>query len=241
MREHKKEADMGTGGMRAFADRILRNRSSLQNDLDSNWLITLSDVLSLLLVFFVVFTFMARSTKATASKEPVNKTVTTTTVQASKAETSHSQKSMVDEMSDAIKKLEMENDVSVQAVDKGIIITMKEKVTFMPADAEPLKTSEPMLDDIARIIKQHPTFQIEIEGHTDNVPIMTHRYPSNWELSVARATSVLKYFINRHGIDSSRLTIKGNAEQKPLVENDTPENRAKNRRVEIRLKEKGVS
>jgi chemotaxis protein MotB len=241
MRDNMKEHDRGPGGMRSFADKILRNKSSLQNDLDSNWLITLSDVLSLLLVFFVVFTFMAKSTKATASKAAVDKKTETAIASPAKADTSVSQKNMVDEMGATIKKLEMENDVSVQAVDKGIIITMKEKVTFMPGDAEPLKTSEPMLDDIARIINQHPAFQIEIEGHTDNVPIMTHRYPSNWELSVARATSVLKYFINRHGMDSSRLTIKGNAEQKPLVENDSPENRAKNRRVEIRLREKGAS
>jgi|WetSurMetagenome_2_1015567.scaffolds.fasta_scaffold00211_12 chemotaxis protein MotB len=241
MKEQEKEQDMGKSGMRVFPGRMLRNRPAAQNDLDSNWLITLSDVLSLLLVFFVVFTFMARSTKATASKEPVNKTAETAATPGIKAETTLSQKNMVDEMSVTIKKLEMENDVSVHAVDKEIIITLKEKVTFLPGEAEALNSSEPILDDIARIIRQHPTFQIEIEGHTDNVPIMTQRYPSNWELSVARATSVLKYFINRHGIDSSRLSIKGNAEQKPLVGNDTPDNRAKNRRVEIRLKEKGVS
>jgi chemotaxis protein MotB len=241
MIEQKRETDMRSGSMRLFPRKTLRNRLSLQNDLDSNWLITLSDVLSLLLVFFVVFTFMAKNTKASASKEPVSKGSEAAAVTGPKADTSPSQKNMVDEMSDTIKKLEMENDVSVQAVDRGIIITLKEKVTFMPGEAEALKSSEPILDDVARIIRQHPAFQVEIEGHTDNVPIMTQRYPSNWELSVARATSVLKYFINRHGIDSSRLTIKGNAEQKPLVDNDSPENRAKNRRVEIRLKEKGVS
>jgi chemotaxis protein MotB len=235
MKEQKKELDMGVSVMRLFRDRMLRNRSASQNDLDSNWLITLSDVLSLLLVFFVVFTFMAK-TKATSAKEPVGKAAETAA-----AEAPISQKTMVAEMSETIKKLEMENDVSVHAVDKEIIITLKEKVTFMPGEAEALKSSEPILDDIARIIRQHPTFQVDIEGHTDNVPIMTQRYPSNWELSVARATSVLKYFINRHGIDSSRLSIKGNAEQKPLVDNDTPDNRAKNRRVEIRLKEKGIS
>jgi chemotaxis protein MotB len=241
MKENNKEPDMGSGAGRLFPRKTLRNRPSLQNDLDSNWLITLSDVLSLLLVFFVVFTFMARSTKATASKEPVNKAVQTAAASGVQTEPPLSQKNMVDEMSVTIKKLEMENDVSVHAVDREIIITLKEKVTFMPGEAEALKSSEPILDDIARIIRQHPAFQVDIEGHTDNVPIMTQRYPSNWELSVARATSVLKYFINRHGIDSSRLSIKGNAEQKPLVDNDTPDNRAKNRRVEIRLKEKGVS
>jgi chemotaxis protein MotB len=214
---------------------MLRKGAASQNDLDSNWLITLSDVLSLLLVFFVVFTFMSRSTKATAAKEPANKAVAAARMQ---DEAVMAQKKMVDEMSRTIKKLNLENEVSVNAVDREIVITLKEKVSFRPGEAETLQSSEPILDDIARIISQHPSFQVEIEGHTDNVPIRTLRYPSNWELSVARATSVLKYFINKHGIDSSRLTIKGNAEQKPLVVNDTVENRAKNRRVEIRLKEK---
>jgi chemotaxis protein MotB len=240
MKEQEKEPGMGTGNMRSFYDKIRRSRSSLQSDLDSNWLITLSDVLSLLLVFFVVFTFMARSTKATASKEPVNKTAEAVAAARMQDETALSQKNMVDEMSGVIKRLNLENDVSVHAVDKEIIITLKEKVTFRPGEAETLKSSEPILDNIAGIIRQHPTFLVDIEGHTDNVPIMTRRYPSNWELSVARATSVLKYFISRHGIDSSRLTIKGNAEQKPLTDNDTPDNRAKNRRVDIRLKEKGA-
>jgi chemotaxis protein MotB len=239
MTEQIKGPDMGPGGMRLFPGRMLRNRAASTNDLDSNWLITLSDVLSLLLVFFVVFTFMAK-TKATATKEPAPKTTETAAASGIKAETASPQKNMVDEMSVTIKKLELENDVSVHAVDREIIITLKEKVTFMPGEAEALRSSEPILDDIARIIRQHPAFQVDIEGQTDNVPIMTQRYPSNWELSVARATSVLKYFINQHGIDSSRFSIKGNAEQKPLVDNDTPDNRAKNRRVEIRLREKGV-
>jgi chemotaxis protein MotB len=145
---------------------------------------------------------------------------------------------ILDEMGSEIKKLDLENDVSVHAVDKGIIITMEEKVTFRPGESETLKSSEPILDHIAHIIQRNPSFLVEIEGHTDNVPIKTRLYPSNWELSVARAASVLKYFINHHGITPSRLSIKGNADQKPAALNDTPENRARNRRVEIRLKEK---
>jgi chemotaxis protein MotB len=68
--------------------------------------------------------------------------------------------------------------------------------------------------------------------------IRTSLYPSNWELSAARAMSVLKYFMNNHGINPSRLSIKGYADQQPMAPNDTPENRAQNRRVEIRLREK---
>lgn len=240
MKEREKEQVLEARVMRPYPEKMLREQSSSSNDLDSNWLITLSDVLSLLLVFFVVFTIMAKSTGAASTKEATRKAGETVTAHVEQDDAALSREKMVDEMSAAIKKLELENEVSVHAVDKEIIITLKEKVTFRPGEAETLKSSEPILDNIARVIQQHPLFQVDIEGHTDNVPIQTRRYPSNWELSVARATNVLKYFIKRHGLDPSRLSIKGNADQKPLVQNDTPENRARNRRVEIRLKEKGA-
>lgn len=241
MNEQQKEQVLEARILRPFPERMLKKIPSSADDLDSNWLITLSDVLSLLLVFFVVFTVMAKSTKAAVPKEarpeararavpgPVTNAATAF------------QERMVDDLTAAIHKLELENDVSVHAVNREIIITLKEKVAFRPGEAEPLGSSEPILDNIARIIRQQPDFLVEIDGHTDNVPIRTRRYPSNWELSVARATNVLKYFIKRHGVDPSRLSLQGNADQKPLVPNDTPDNRARNRRVEIRLKEKGAT
>ena len=112
---------------------------------------------------------------------------------------------------------------------------MKEKVTFMPGEVDVLEGSQHLLDRIAEIINRYPAYLVEISGHTDDVPIRTPLYPSNWELSVARASSVLKYFIHTHSVDPSRLSIKGNADKKPLTSNDTPENRARNRRVEIRF------
>jgi chemotaxis protein MotB len=74
-----------------------------------------------------------------------------------------------------------------------------------------------------------------VEGHTDNVPIHTRQFPSNWELSTARAVNVLKYFADADRIDPRRLSAVGYGESKPLVNNDSPRNRAKNRRVEIVL------
>jgi chemotaxis protein MotB len=240
MEDKDRETELEARVMRPLPEKTIRGRSSSPNDLDSNWLITLSDVLSLLLVFFVVFTIMAKSTRAAAPKDHALKAEAAATAGPAPApgDAALFQKSMVDEMNIAIKQLAMENDVSVHAVDKEIIITLKEKVAFRPGEAEPLGSSEPILDNIAHIIQEHPLFLVDIEGHTDNIPIRTRHYPSNWELSVARATNVLKYFIKRHGVDPTRLSIKGNADQKPLVGNDTPDNRARNRRVEIRLKER---
>ena len=76
---------------------------------------------------------------------------------------------------------------------------------------------------------------MRVEGHTDNIPIQTARFPSNWELSVARAVNVVKYFAEVSNIDPQRLSAVGYGESRPVVANDTPANRMKNRRVEILL------
>ncbi len=217
--------------------RKLMKDSNLIEDSDGNWMITLSDVLTLLLVFFIMFSFMNRSAKSAAVPQTdttVNIPVETAIVKNTFPDTLSRMKN---EMDSAIRDLDMEEDVDVQAAAREIVITMKENVTFMSADAELLDDSKPILDKIASIIASHPSFLVEIDGHTDNVPIRTIRYPSNWELSVARAASVLKYFMNHHGMEPSRFSIKGDADQRPLAFNDTAEHRALNRRVEIRLKE----
>jgi len=215
---------------------IEKSRSSI--DSDSNWLITLSDVLSLLLIFFIMFSVITKNagssikTKMDNARKPLSEDA------GMQITTSTFGEKIKDEMTSEIKKLDLENDVSIRTVDKEVIIAIKEKVIFRPGQAEILSSLNPMLEDIARLIKRYPSFIVDIEGHTDNLPIRTPRYPSNWELSVARATNVLKYFIDTCGIDPSRLSIKGNADQKPAAPNDTAENRALNRRVEIKLKER---
>ena len=89
-----------------------------------------------------------------------------------------------------------------------------------------------LLEKIGAIIARTSYF-IRIEGHTDNLPIHTKLFPSNWDLSTARAVNVLRYFIQSHRIDAQRLAAVGFGEFQPLAPNDTPANRAKNRRVEM--------
>ncbi|MBI1822940.1 MAG: OmpA family protein [Nitrospirae bacterium] len=215
--------------------RALREKSRSTLDLDSNWLITLSDVLSLLLVFFVMFMVTAKT--AAKSQTPPLDTGKDAISSEKKSASLSENETILTDVNAEIKNLNLENEVSVHRTSKAIVITLKEKVTFKPGEAEVLSASEPILDHIAQLIQRYPSFLVEIEGHTDNMPIKTAVYPSNWELSVARSTGVLKYFIGRHGISPSRLSIKGSADQKPVASNDTPEDRAQNRRVEIKLKE----
>jgi len=92
-----------------------------------------------------------------------------------------------------------------------------------------------ILDYVGEEIARHSDHDIRIEGHTDNVPINTVIYNNNWYLSSARAISVGQYFINEHGIDPRRIGTEGFGEHRPIATNDTPEGRASNRRVEIRI------
>ncbi len=215
--------------------RILHESGS-NIDNDSNWMITLSDVMSLLLIFFIMFFIMTE--RDVKSEEVKENTVPEIIVQGPGIlpEADAVEQQIHDELSFDLQNLDMGDQISVLASNREVMITMKEKVAFMPGETDVLEGSQPVLETIAGVIRKYSDFRVEIDGHTDNVPIMTARYPSNWELSVARAASVLKYFITSQGIDPSRLSVRGNAHHKPVAPNDTPENRARNRRVEIRLK-----
>jgi len=124
--------------------------------------------------------------------------------------------------------------ISVDARGDKIMIRIKGKVLFNSGAAELNPEGEPILDGIIEIIDEFFEYKVNIKGYTDNVPIATKQFPSNWELSAIRATTVLKYLIDG-GIDPHRLTATGYGELLPLVPNDSSENRAQNRRVEFVL------
>lgn len=115
---------------------------------------------------------------------------------------------------------------------RGIVISFQDKLLFDPGKAVIRPDVYPVLDKIAEAIKKS-TNTIMIMGHTDNIPIKSGIYKSNWELSVYRALSVLDYFINEKHISPSRFEVGGYGSSLPLYPNNTPERRAKNRRVEI--------
>jgi chemotaxis protein MotB len=105
---------------------------------------------------------------------------------------------------------------------------------FKPGEADLQLEARPLLDAVIRVVNKHPEYKIHIQGHTDDEPISTERFPTNWELSSARATAVLRYFIDK-GSEPERMTATGYADTFPLGRNDTVPGRAKNRRVEFVL------
>jgi len=126
----------------------------------------------------------------------------------------------------------LENEIKLVMTHEGLVMRMSEHMLFELGSADITAEALPLLQKVGAIISK-TAYLIRIEGHTDNLPIHTERYPSNWELSTARAVNVLRYFIKNHNVDPRRLAAEGFSEFHPLVPNDTPENREKNRRVEI--------
>ena len=133
-----------------------------------------------------------------------------------------------------LEKLGTDIGIQVNYTQHGAHLSFEDGVLFDFGRANINSKGFGVLDKIVYVIRKMP-HPIRIEGHTDNVPIHTRKFPSNWELSTARAVNVLKYFADTGQIDPRRLSAVGYGESKPLVANDSSRNRAKNRRVEIVL------
>ena len=125
------------------------------------------------------------------------------------------------------------SEVQVGYDERGLVTRMLDQVLFDSGKAELRRSAYPVLDKVAKILKEFPDQPVGIEGHTDNVPIKYSGWASNKALSVARASAVVTYLTEKHDIEASRLTAIGYGEEHPVTANDTAVGRAQNRRVEI--------
>jgi chemotaxis protein MotB len=112
------------------------------------------------------------------------------------------------------------------------VTVVTDKVLFDSGAAKLRSGSQSILDAIGEPLSRIPN-DIAVEGHTDNSPINTSQYPTNWELSTARATSVLRYLVDQDGVAPTRIGATGYGEMRPAVPNDTAAHKAQNRRVEV--------
>ena len=126
----------------------------------------------------------------------------------------------------------LERDVNLFFSRKGLVMRLSDTLMFNLGAAEILPGAISLLEKVAFIISK-TSYAVCIEGHTDNLPIHTSKFPSNWELSTSRAVNVLRYFTEKAKVPMQRLSAVGFGEFQPIIANDSPEHRAKNRRVEI--------
>jgi len=139
----------------------------------------------------------------------------------------------IKQLEESIESLDSASGIIVTFEDKGIIIDLNESILFASGSSEINSEAFSTLDNISSTILNKISNLIRIEGHTDSDPIRNGKYPSNWELSIARSVSVVKYLAGPGKIKPERLAAVGYGESKPLYPNDTSENKKKNRRVTI--------
>ena len=132
-----------------------------------------------------------------------------------------------------IKKNGLEKQMQVDQDERGVIVTLlTDKMLFDAGQADLRPQEMGPLAKVAQVLDSVPDNSVRVEGHTDDLPIHTVRFPSNWELSVTRATTVLRFFAG-HGVAARRLEAAGYADQRPLAPNTSALGRARNRRVAI--------
>lgn len=130
------------------------------------------------------------------------------------------------------------DELSVEVKNGKVYVSMSDKLLFKSGSAAVEDKGKEALKLLAGVLDKNPDIDILVEGHTDNVPIKTAVYKDNWDLSVARATSIVRILTTDHKIAPTRVTASGRGEFFPKATNDTPEGRARNRRTEIILSPK---
>jgi len=204
------------------------------------WLLTLSDLLMLLVICFVILFGMALqkqkeatniSARTEARKDQTEKQVNVVNLNPSLAT---KPASLEKDLTTILSREEGQQGVMVERIADRVILTFPEQIVFDPGDAQLKPAAQMTLSKVASFIKERSYLIAEVQGHTDDRPISNTRYPSNWELSVDRATQVAKALIGL-GVNPTHISVKGFGEYHPLCPNDSDENRLKNRRVEIQL------
>ncbi|MFH1760112.1 MAG: flagellar motor protein MotB [bacterium] len=213
------------------------------------WMVTFSDMCTLLLTFFVMLLTMANF-EVTKFKIAANSLqqafgvlqsypniLISEQVYIPKLGGDEQRKKMAAQAAKKIRQKVQErgmNDaVKVKVTDTGIAVKISDPVLFDVGNAQIKSSFTPVLNTLAEVVKEQPEAEIRVEGHTDNTPINTPQFPSNWELSAARAMEVVKLLAFKYGVNPSRLSGVGYGEYRPVEKNSTAENKKKNRRIEV--------
>jgi chemotaxis protein MotB len=139
---------------------------------------------------------------------------------------------LYEEMSEFVKENNLETSIVLILDERGLLVRFMDNVLFDSGKADLTLSAREIIDKVAEIIRENDK-NVRVEGHTDNVPINTIRFPSNWELSTTRAVNVVKYLIEECGIEAKRMSASGYSDQHPIDDNTTQIGRQKNRRVDM--------
>ncbi|MDA1315453.1 MAG: OmpA family protein [Acidobacteria bacterium] len=226
------------------------------------WLVSYADFITLLFAFFVVMfassevnrkkvAQMAQTYSAyleggaqaaqsvtaqfeAAEREAAEREVNPQTAKELALEAVEAQMHPIQEsIEDSLKELIEAQKLSVSLEARGLVVSLKEAAVFGAGEAAFRVGASEVLDRVAKALGGLDDYEIRLEGHTDDVPIRSSRFPSNWELSSARAIEVMQFMARYPNLDESRMSVAGYGENRPIGENTTDAGRATNRRVDI--------
>jgi len=222
----------------AIAKHPNRHRIHEPEHIEEDWLMSYADMVTLLMAFFlamlsvshvdpVLFEQMKKGLRSDIGKDKDVKTPL--------GEIKH-------DLDSLLAGERARGEVNIDLGREGIVLEFSSSAVFDPGKADVGPAARANMDKVAEAIKniEYYKFAVDIEGHTDNIPIKTLQFPSNWELSVMRATNIVKYLIGK-GIPSERLKAAGYADTKPKIPNvdgegkPIPANQAKNRRIVLKI------
>jgi chemotaxis protein MotB len=229
--------------MRSSRTNNKRSRETTEaTDHRDRWLISYADLVTLLLALFIVLYAASDRERAIKIASAISAQFKETTTQAtpppgppSSSGVLPGSDSLVGTQASFDRALAGNKDLRdrtrISLTERGLVVSLTEAGFFAPGDHGIRSDAFSLLDALADVLNAS-TVQVRVEGHTDSLPISTSRYPSNWELSSARATTVLSHLIKR-GVQTSRVSVAGFAGERPIADNATPEGRAMNRRVDL--------
>ncbi len=244
---------------------MTRRKRPEEHDNHERWLVSYADFITLLFAFFVVMysisvvneskyktlsdvmthAFRNNSSGPTlletqhkvGSQVVENPTKPTQPKPDGKAEQQLKLRGIAQDITQVLDPLVKGGQVRISQTSRGVAVEINASVLFGSGNAELAAESSKALTAVAQVLKLTQNV-ILVEGYTDNAPIKSPHYPSNWELSSARASRVVRLFID-HGVSPTQLVAVGYAENRPLANNDNAENKAKNRRVNIMILAQG--
>lgn len=231
----------------------MRKNKKEKKDNSERWLLTYSDLITLLMIFFVVMYALSNvdATKFRAVSDALKRSLgggdglilnypgpssvslpNASSIALNNTQESQQLESLANELKEYLEKNNLSAKVSVTSEERGVVLSFQDPVLFELGSDQLTPTARPIVSGVGRILL-HTGNYIRVEGHTDNLPINNDRFPSNWELSSARATRVVQALISENGIQPQRLSATGYGEYRPRAGNDSEEGRQLNRRVDI--------
>ncbi|MGG3915005.1 flagellar motor protein MotS [Rossellomorea vietnamensis] len=229
-----------------------RRRPASQPPGAPKWMVTFSDLITLILVFFILLFSMSQIDivkfrtiadsfqqrqilefyPSVISFDNPSAEPDMESEESKRREAEQDLNALLSNIQSYLKENKLSDVVVATRSERGVVLVLQEQALFASGEAKVLPDAYPFLDKVGVLLSEIPNF-VKVEGHTDNRPINTYRFPSNWELSSARASSVVRYLITTEDLDPKRFIAVGYGDTRPVAPNDKVENLQKNRRVEV--------